>query len=147
MRLLSLLLSGVALAGVACSHSTTSPTTTSTTTTTTTATTTPVMTTETFSGTLGVGATTFYPFAVAQAGTVTATLVSIGGDEVPATVEVRLGIGTQDDVGCNATMTSIVSSKSPIVSTSEAAGSYCANITDVGNLFAAATFDVTITHP
>jgi hypothetical protein len=147
MRVVSLLLTVVTLVTVACRHSTTSPTTTTTSTTTTTATAAPAMTTETFAGTLGVGATTFYPFTVAQTGTVTATLVSIGGDEVPSTVQVRLGIGTEDDVGCNATATSIVSSKSPVVTTSETAGAYCANITDVGNLFATAAFDVTITHP
>jgi ABC-type glycerol-3-phosphate transport system substrate-binding protein len=147
MRAVSLLLSVVTLVAVACSHSTTSPTTTSATTTTTTTTTAAPATTETFSGTLGVGATTFDPFTVAQTGTVTATLVSIGGDEVPSTVQVRLGIGTEDDIGCNATTTLIVSSKSPVLTTTETAGAYCANITDVGNLFAAATFSVTITHP
>ena len=132
------------LAG-ACGHDTsTSPTTTTTPVTTTSA---PVITTETFSGTLGVGATTFYPFAVTQSGTVTATLVSIGGDGVPSTVQVRLGLGTPDDTGCTPTTFQVVSTTAPVVSTTEAPGSYCANMTDVGNLFAAATFTVTIAHP
>jgi hypothetical protein len=139
------LLGVAALLTCACHHnSTTSPTTTSTTTTTTTA---PAMTTETFSGTLGVGATSFYPFTVAQTGSVTATLVSIEGTGVPSTVQIRLGIGTPDDVGCNATTSSLVSSKAPVVTISESPGAYCANVTDVGNLFTAAAFSVTITHP
>src|SRR5262245_9525137 len=135
-----------ALFAIGCHHnSTTSPTTTTTTTTTTSG---PPITTETFSGTLGVGATTFYPFAVAEAGTVTATLVSIGGDGVPSTVQVRLGIGTEDETGCNATATSLVNTTSPMVTASETVGSsYCANVTDVGNLFAPAAFIVTIAHP
>jgi len=137
-------LSVVLLFAIGCHHSTTSPTTTTTTTTTTTA---PPTTTETFSGTLGVGATTFYPFTVAQTGTVTVTLVSIGGDQVPSTVQVRLGIGTPDDVACNATASSIANTSAPSVTASEAPGSYCANITDVGNLFGTATFTVNITHP
>jgi hypothetical protein len=133
----------VLLFAIGCHHSTTSPTTTTTTTTTTP----PPTTTETFSGTLGVGATTFYPFTVAETGTVTVTLVSIGGAQVPSTVQVRLGIGTPDDVACNATTTSIANTTTPSVTASEAPGSYCANITDVGNLFGAATFSVNITHP
>jgi len=134
----------VALLGGACGHGTTTTPTTTTATTTTPA---PVTTTETFSGTLGVGATIFYPFTVTQSGTVTATLVSIGGDRVPSTVQVRLGVGTPDDVGCNATTSSVVSTTAAVVSTTEAPGSYCANVTDVGNLFATAAFTVTIAHP
>jgi len=140
------LLGIVTALSLACHHnSTTSPTTTSATTTTTT--TTPPLTTETFSGTLGVGATTFYPFTVSEAGSVTATLVSIGGAGVPSTIQVRLGIGTPDDVGCNATTSSLASSTAPVVSAAESPGASCANVTDVGNLFSAANFVVTIAHP
>jgi hypothetical protein len=124
--------------------STTAPSTTTTTTTTTTE---PTMATETFAGTLGVGATVFYPFTVSESGVVTAALARIGGSGVPSTVQVRLGIGTTDDVGCNAATSLIVNSASPQVTASEAPGAYCVNVTDVGNLFAAADFTVTITHP
>ena len=95
-----------------------------------------------------MGATAFYPFTVAQAGSVTATLVSISGAVVPATVQVRLGIGTPDDAGgCATTTMSLVNSTSPTVSATENPGSYCANITDVGNLAGTAAFVVTIAHP
>src|SRR5262249_41879549 len=128
-----------------CKHSTTSPTTTTTTTTTTTA---PPITTEEFDGTLGIGATAFYPFTVAQAGSVTATLVSIGGSVVPSTVQVRLGIGTPDGAGgCTTTTMSLVNTTSPVLSATENPGSYCVNITDVGNLAGTAAFAVTIAHP
>jgi hypothetical protein len=105
------------------------------------------MTTVTFSGTLGVGATTFYPFTVTESGTVTATLASIGGSGVPSTVQVRLGIGTVVDADCVATVLSIVNTAAPQVTASEPPGAYCANITDVGNLFTDATFTVILTHP
>src|SRR5215471_2205642 len=98
MRAVWLSVAVVAFLAAGCKHNTTtSPTTTTTTTTTTTST--PASTTEEFDGTLGVGATAFYPFTVSQAGSVTATLVSISGAVVPATVQIRLGIGTPDDAG------------------------------------------------
>ncbi len=143
MRAVLLWVVVVALLTTGCGDSTTSPTTDSTTTTASE----PPITTETFAGTLGVGATTFYPFTVSQAGAVTATLVSIGGDVVPSTVQVRLGIGTPEDTGCTAMTTSLVSSKSPVLSVTEDPGSYCVSITDVGNLFGIAAFEVTIAHP
>lgn len=125
-------------------NSPTSPTTTPTTTTTTP----PPLTNETFSGTLGVGATTYFPFTVAQAGTVTAALSTIGGAGVPATVQVRLGLGTIDDIaGCNATVTALVNQTTPTLTATEAVGNYCVNVTDVGNLFAAADFTIVVTHP
>jgi hypothetical protein len=96
---------------------------------------------------LGVGATAFYPFTVSQSGSVTATLVSIGGDVVPTTVQVRLGIGSPQDTGCTATTTSLASSKSPVLSATEDPGNYCVSIADVGNLFGTAAFEVTIAHP
>lgn len=146
MRAVLLWVAVAAFLATGCHHSTTtSPTTTTTTTTTSSA---PPVTTETFAGMLGVGATAFYPFTVSQAGSVTATLVSIGGDVVPTTVQVRLGIGAPDDAGgCTTTTMSLVSTSSPVLSATENPGSYCVNITDVGNLAGTAAFDVTVAHP
>src|SRR5262249_60507677 len=146
MRAVWLSVAVVAFLAAGCKHNTTtSPTTT--TTTTTTSSTAPT-TTEEFDGTLGVGATAFYPFTVSQAGSVTATLVSISGAVVPATVQIRLGIGTPDDAGgCTTTTMSLVNSASPTLTATETPGAFCANVTDVGNLAGTATFVVTITHP
>jgi hypothetical protein len=145
MRAVWLSVALVAFLATGCKHNTTtSPTTT--TTTTTTPSTAPT-TTEEFDGTLGVGATASYLFTVSQAGSVTATLVSISGAVVPATVQVRLGIGTPDDAGgCTTTTMSLANSASPTLSTTEQPGNYCANITDVGNLAGTAAFVVTIAH-
>jgi hypothetical protein len=147
MRVAAVLLVVLTVLVAACGKGSTTAPSSTTTTTTTTTTDAPVLTNETFSGTLGVGATIFYPFTVSASGTVTEALASIGGSGVPSTVQVRLGIGTMDDTGCNATVSSIVNTVSPQVTASEQPGTYCANVTDVGNLFAAATFTVTITHP
>jgi hypothetical protein len=88
-----------------------------------------------------------YPFTVSQAGSVTVTLVSISGTVVPATVQVRLGIGTPDGAGgCTTTAMQLANSTSPTLSATEQPGNYCANVTDVGNLAGTATFVVTVAH-
>ena len=122
------------------SATTTSPTTT-----------TPDSVTETFKGTLPVGGSAFYSFSTATAGTVTATLTDIEGDGVPPSVEVNLGIGTLSAFNCSATSSEVQMSGTAqvpaLVSSSEQPGVYCVIISDIGNLFAPATFTVTIDHP
>jgi hypothetical protein len=105
-------------------------------------------TTETFTGTLSVGGSVVYSFTVSQTGTVNATLVSIGGAGVPATVQVRMAIGTPADAGCSATASSIIKAGTAAqVSVTEQPGVFCASLADVGNLFSPADFSVTIDHP
>ena len=107
--------------------------------------------TETFNGTLPVGGSAFYSFSLAASGTVTATLTDIGGDGVPPSVMVNLGIGTLSAFNCSATPTSIQASGTAqvpaFVSATEQPGVFCVRISDIGNLFAPATFTVTINHP
>jgi hypothetical protein len=125
---------------LACGKSTTSPTAP-----------TPDNVTETFSGTLPVGGSAFYSFSTATPGTVTATLTGISGAGVPSSVVVNLGIGTLSAFTCSATSTSVQLSGTAavptLVTTSEEPGVYCVIISDIGNLFAPATFTVTIDHP
>ncbi len=114
-------------------------------------TTTPDALTETFKGTLPVGGSAFYSFSTATAGTVTATLTDIEGDGVPPSIEVNLGIGTLSAFNCSATSSEVQMSGTAqvpaLVSSSEQPGVYCVIISDIGNLFAPATFTVTIDHP
>jgi hypothetical protein len=114
--------------------------------------TTPDTVTETFTGTLRVGRSAFYSFSLATAGTVTATLTSIGGDQVPSSVIVNLGIGTPSQFTCSAASATAVqvtgTAQVPAqVSSSEQPGVYCVIISDIGNLFGPASFTVTIDHP
>jgi len=122
------------------STSTTSPTTPA-----------PDTLTETFAGTLPVGGSAFYSFSIATAGTVTATLATISGDQVPSSVVVNLGIGTLSQFTCAATPTAVqISGTAGVptqVSASEQPGVYCVIISDIGNLFTPASFTVTIDHP
>ncbi len=107
--------------------------------------------TETFRSVLPVGGSRFYSFAFAGTGPVDATLTEIGGDGVPPTVIVYLGIGTPEGTTCTASTSPVqVSGEAQIttqVSQSLDPGTYCVLITDTGNLFAPATFAVSIVHP
>ena len=127
-------------AGCGKSATTTSPTPT-----------TPDSITETFAGILPVGGSKFYSFSTAVAGTVTATLTNIGGDGVPSSVMVNLGIGTLSGFTCSANATAVqvtgTAQVAALVSNTEQPGVYCVVISDLGNLFGPATFTVTIDHP
>jgi len=98
--------------------------------------------------TLPVGGFKFYSFTVEQNGTVNVTLASIGGNFVPSTVTVGLGIGQPSGTDCSATSSSNVSTQAtaPQVTGTYSPGVYCVRIADVGNLFAPATFSVLVAH-
>jgi len=77
-----------------------------------------------------------------------ATLVTIGGSGVPATVQVRLSIGTPGDAGCTATTSVVTRSGSTAqVTATEQPGAFCASLADVGNLSGPASFTLTVDHP
>ena len=104
--------------------------------------------TETFSGTLSVGGFRFYSFTVTQNGTLNLTLTSVGGQFVPSTVMLGLGIGTPSGVDCTTTSTAIgAAGSAPQLTGTFSPGLYCARAYDIGNLFAPATFSVDIAHP
>ena len=91
-----------------------------------------------------------YTMTVAQTGTVSITLTSIGP---PSTVAVSLGIGTPGGTTAAPTcalassISSAVAGSSPQMSVTENAGKYCVEISDVGNLTASVPFSITIVHP
>jgi hypothetical protein len=128
----------------ACSNSgTTSPSTT------TTASTSTVR--ERFTSTLPVGGSRFFSFSISTAGTVNATLESIGGAGVPSSVVVNMGIGSPFQTSCSANFSAVQVSGdaglSAVVTGSQQPGTLCVVVSDVGNLFAPATFTVVIDHP
>ena len=146
MRATVIILSVLALFASGCGgNSTTAPSGTSTTTTTTVAA--PTIS-ETWQSVLPVGGFKLYSFGIPSTGTVNITLTSVGGQFVPSTVQVGIGIGTPEGQDCTTTQTVTAASNSTAqISTTEQAGVYCARIFDVGNLFAPATFSVQIDHP
>ena len=131
----------LALLGAACGGSSSTTTAPSTT---------PVAsptTTETWNGTVQIGSSSFYSFVVGVNGTVNVTLVSVSGAFVPATVTLGVAIGTLSGTACSGTATNTQAGTTPQVTATEAPGRYCVNVSDVGNLFAPASFVVTIAHP
>jgi hypothetical protein len=83
---------------------------------------------------------------VAQTGTVSVTLTSIGS----TATAVGLGIGTPSGtVNCSlaSSVASAVAGSTPQITIAENPGSYCVDIYDVGKLTAPATFSITIVHP
>jgi len=139
---------GILVLSGACSHnSTTDPSLTSTTSTTTTAAAPTV--TEQFNGTLPVGGFRFYSFNIAVNGTVNVTLNKVSGTGVPSTVQ--LGLGTGQPQGNDCTTAASVTANSSFAAPQQTGvygpGVFCVRVFDVGNLFAPATFSITIAHP
>jgi hypothetical protein len=104
---------------------------------------------EVFTSTLPVGGFKFYTFNIAASGTVNVTLNSVSGVDVPATVQLGLGIGQPAGTDCSATQTATagVNTAAPQVTGTFGPGLFCVRVFDVGNLFNPANFTVTIAHP
>jgi hypothetical protein len=135
------------VSGCGCSETPTSPTTEATTTTTATTVATPAFT-EDWADTLMVGGERFYSFTVTQYGTVNVALTSITGPFVPGTVTVGLGLGTPSAETCFTTSSiSTQAGTGPQLTGTYNPGVYCVIVRDVGNLFSAARFSITVAYP
>ena len=130
-----------------CSKDTpTSPTTTTTTTTTATAAS-PAYS-EDWTDTVQVGGTKFYSFTVTQYGTVNISLNGVSGQYVPSTVTLSLSLGTPDAETCTTSTTvNTQAGAGPQLTGVYNPGVYCVKVGDVGNLFSAAQFSVTVAYP
>jgi hypothetical protein len=105
-------------------------------------------TTEEFTGTVGVGASKFYSFTTTTYGTINLTLTAVSGSFVPPTVMLGLGLGQPAGTDCTTSTTSNTAAGSTVhVTGNYDPGVYCAKVTDIGNLFAPASFTVTIAYP
>jgi hypothetical protein len=137
------------LTAFGCSEDTpTSPSSTSTTSTTTTTTVATPTFFEDWNDTLPATGAVFYSFTVTQYGTVNVSLTSVQGQFVPSTVTLGLGLGTPDAERCATTTTiSTQSGTGPQLTGVYNPGVYCVRVSDVGNLFSAARFSVTIAYP
>ena len=75
------------------------------------------------------------------------TLTSVGGQFVPSTVQLGLGIGSPAGTDCTTSQTiNTASGSTAQVTATEAPGVFCAKVSDIGNLFAPASFTVNIDH-
>lgn len=129
-----------------CSDSPTSPSSTDTTTTSTAAAA-PTFTEE-FAATVPVTGSAFYSFTVTTYGTVNVSLTRVGGQYVPSTVTLGLGLGKPEAETCTTTTSvSTPAGTGPQLSAVYEPGVYCVKVSDVGNLYSAANFAVTIAYP
>lgn len=97
---------------------------------------------------MSVGSSRFYSFTVEANGTVNVTFTSISGAGVPATVWMGLGVGVPSGEDCSTTSTiNGPPGTTPQFTGTYAPSVYCVKIQDIGNLYAAAQFAVTIAHP
>lgn len=134
------------LTAIGCSKNT--PTSPTTTTTASTATAAAPTFSEDWTDIVQVGGTKFYSFTVTQYGTVNVSLTGVSGQYVPSTVTLSLGLGTPDAETCTTTTTvNTQSGAGPQLTGVYNPGVYCVTVGDVGNLFSAAQFSVTVAYP
>lgn len=105
-------------------------------------------TTEQWEAVVPVGGAAFYSFSVGVRGTVNVTLLSVGGQFVPGTVMLGVGIGTPSETSCSiASSTTVHAGATAQVTGTYDPGLYCANVADLGNLFSNATISASVEHP
>ncbi|MBZ5559098.1 MAG: hypothetical protein LAO77_17645 [Acidobacteriia bacterium] len=138
--LLSVLVSALA---IGCSQSSTD--TSSTTTSTTAPTGNP--TTENFTGTVAVGGSDVHSFTVVLSGGQLNVILTAAGP--PPTIQMGLGIGSYSGTTCtlfsNGSLTTPAGSIAQLTGTANA-GTYCVQVSDVGNQTAPVNYAVTVTH-
>src|ERR1700687_5901134 len=131
-RVLALLLMAGAAAGCGgtVAAALTTPTTTST---------------DTFSGTGTRTAASPYPFAVLQAGTVTASYTSVGTDNA---ITLGLALGTWNGVACQILIVNDNATAGVTVTgAARAGGSLCVRVFDVGFVVDPLSYEVRVVHP
>ena len=104
--------------------------------------------TEQFDGVVAVGGSRFYSFTTSTYGTINVTLLAVGGSFVPPTVMLGVGLGQPSGTDCVTTTTiNTAAGAAAHVTGNFDPAVYCAKVTDIGNLFAPASFSVSIAYP
>jgi len=102
--------------------------------------------TEEFTGTLNVNGGASFPFIAQGAGTVSATLTSLGPD---SELSVGLSLGTWNGTSC--TVASINNDNAGqgvvIVGQATSSGSLCTRVYDVGKIADPIAYKITVVHP
>ena len=106
---------------------------------------TPPQKTEVFTGTVGVGGTMFFAFAVANVGDLTVTLTSASP---PSSVVMRIGLGLGSTTTCQIQVTkdTAAGDSSTIAASQVPSASYCVGIGDIGNATGPVNFTITVVH-
>jgi hypothetical protein len=104
--------------------------------------------TEQFDGVVPVGGSKFYSFTTSTYGTINVTLTAVGGSFVPSTVMLGVGLGQPSGTDCvtSSTVNTAAGSTAQVTGNFDPAV-YCAKVSDIGNLYAPASFSVSIAYP
>jgi len=101
--------------------------------------------TEAFAGTLNINGGAAFPFTSSGAGSVSATLTSLGPD---SPLSIGLGLGTWNGTSCQQLLSNDSAFQGQtLLGTATASGSLCVRLYDVGKLTDAIAYTVTIVHP
>ena len=106
---------------------------------------TPPQKTEVFTGSVAVGGSSFFDFAVANVGDLTVTLTAAGP---PSTVVMRIGLGVGTSTACSVQLVkdTAAGDTAQISASQVPAATYCIGIGDVGNATGPVTFSITVVH-
>jgi hypothetical protein len=103
---------------------------------------------ESFVGTVALAGSRFYSFSLTKEGPVLLTLVSLTENGAASTTVVSLGLGIPSGTTCAVSSAATTAAgPTPQVNQSRPPGVYCARVSDLGFLTAAADFVVNIAHP
>jgi hypothetical protein len=106
--------------------------------------------TEVFSGTLEVQGSNFFSFTVATQGQVSITLASLLATRPGPALNTVVGLAVGTPLGTDCTVTNAVTASPGLTAqlvNSLTPATYCARISDVGNLTGPVNFTVRIVHP
>lgn len=101
--------------------------------------------TETFAGTITPNGAATHTFSSSAAGSVSATLVSVGPD---STIVLGFSLGTWNGTACTTVIANDTATQSAvIIGAVSQAGQLCMRIYDVGRFTEPVTYEVTVVHP
>ena len=107
-------------------------------------TTTPTTITDDFAGTIGVNGAATHTFTVNQAGSVTATLVSVSPDD---TIRVGFSLGTWNGASCQTVLSRDAAvAGNAIIGATTSGGVLCVRVYDIGQIVGPTDYQITAVH-
>jgi hypothetical protein len=106
----------------------------------------PATITETFTGTVAVGGSDFHTFTVTANGALAVTMTAASP---PSTIWMGIGVGTPSSTVCsllNGGSANGPASVNPQLTGTLSAGTYCVQISDIGNATSTISYSVTVAH-
>lgn len=107
--------------------------------------TTPTTVTDTFTGSINRNGAATHAFVASAAGTVSATLTSLGPNEE---IVVGFGLGTWNGTVCTVVLARDQAVKTTVIyGNVNGSGELCVRVYDVGNVTEPTSYEITVVHP